>query len=48
MLIAVTVTSSSFLIIIASFIFAISVMFVKAKEDNNGYSDLLRIDFESV
>lgn len=48
MMIAITITSGSFLIIIASFIIAISVMFVKSNISNDGFSSLLDVEFDSI
>lgn len=48
MLIAITITSSSFLLIIASFIIAVSVMFVKAKDTNYDYEVNLDQEFSSM
>lgn len=48
MLIAITVTSSSFLIIIASFIIAFSVMFVKANVANDSLYDAITPEFDSI
>lgn len=48
MLIAVTISSLSFVIIIATFIFAISVMFVKGSSNINSFNDFLKIDFFSI
>lgn len=48
MLIAITITSSSFLIIIASYMIAISVMYVKAGKENSNYSELVDNEFDSM
>lgn len=48
MLIAITITSSSFIIIIASYIVAISVMYVKAGMENSNYTELIDYELDSV
>lgn len=48
MLIAITVTSGSFLLIIGSFVFASSVMFSKASPDNGNITEMIVPEFDSM
>lgn len=48
MLIAITVTSSSFLLIIASFVVAMAVIFVKANAENDCWTCLADPEFDSM
>lgn len=48
MLIAITITSTSFLLIIASFVIAMAVIFVKANVENDTLGGLLVPEFDSM
>lgn len=48
MMIAITITSGSFLLIIGSFIVAVSIMLVKANSSNHEIESTLDFEFDSI